>query len=179
MGLRTLPPVGMKEAPARPFSPALGKSQPSLRCQHRPRHPQRQEDLGTGVAEAPTKQKASRLTDQPTSLHPLFLLSPFPRSTSLAEDRECKAPKVPQKEYPDTRQVDRGRGGREWEVLTHPTPPPTHIKPEVYGNPQSSGEDWTPKTHPLRFIPSFQVWTTTPFTSRHQETIPSQPLLLQ
>lgn len=40
-GLRTLPLTGMKEAPARPFSPIPGKIQPSLVCQHPWRHPQR------------------------------------------------------------------------------------------------------------------------------------------
>ena len=70
VGLSTLPPAGMKEPPARPFAP-------TLRCQHPWRRPRRHEELGTVVAKAPTGQEASRLTDQQTSLHSFFLLSPF------------------------------------------------------------------------------------------------------
>lgn len=73
-GLRTLPPAGMKEPPARPFCPPLRKIQPSLRCQHPQGRPWRQEDLGTGVAEAPHKSKGLTI-NRPADLPPLFLPS--------------------------------------------------------------------------------------------------------
>lgn len=80
------------------------------------------------MAEAPTKQKASQLADQQTSLLSFFLLSPFSLTTSLAEDRKCKALKstLPQKEYPDTGKVGK-REGQKYMGGPHPLTHPPHI----------------------------------------------------
>lgn len=112
VGLSTLPPAGMKEPPARPFAP-------TLRCQHPWRRPRRHEELGTVVAKAPTGQEASRLTDQQTSLHSFFLLSPFSLATSLAEDREHRALKSPKR---NTRAQGRWTEGGAGARPPHPTP---------------------------------------------------------
>lgn len=159
VGLRTPPIAGMKETPARPFSPTPGKRQPSLRHQH----PWRQEGLGTSVAEALTKQKASWLADQPTSLLSFY---------SSGRRQRMQNPKV----HPPPKGIPRHWEGRQEGLAgmsgrsssTYPPYPPTNTKRKVYRSPQGSQEDW-------RLVSPLQVWTASPFTSRHQETAPPRP----